>query len=260
MRKVRIPTKWSANRSFAPEMRKAARSNHSCTAGLTGASGIDLDIDDIEQLRAGEESALERILSRHRKALKSCAVHILHSGVAADEVVQEAVERMFAALNRFDSRRPLAAWLNRIVVNLCLDRLRVARRQRRFVSLDDPEQNLTCMEDPSRPPDQALISGEEERWLCAALLRLPPKLRASMERFALAGQRQRSIANELHTSLKTVEMDLYHARSLLRRALCERERNSCNVQDSRRTVSCRRTDTKESPSSNLLGAAKSHEA
>jgi RNA polymerase sigma-70 factor (ECF subfamily) len=46
----------------------------------------------------------------------------------ADDVAQDAFERAFAALSRFDRRRPFAPWLHRIVVNRSLDLLRSERR------------------------------------------------------------------------------------------------------------------------------------
>src|SRR4051812_49882733 len=46
----------------------------------------------------------------------------------ADDIAADAFERAFAALARFDDRRPFAPWLHRIVVNRALDVLRSERR------------------------------------------------------------------------------------------------------------------------------------
>jgi RNA polymerase sigma-70 factor, ECF subfamily len=46
----------------------------------------------------------------------------------ADDIAADAFERAFAALGRFDDRRPFAPWLHRIVVNRALDLLRAERR------------------------------------------------------------------------------------------------------------------------------------
>ena len=51
----------------------------------------------------------------------------------ADDIVQDAFERAFAALGRFDQSRPFAPWLHRIVINRALDLL---RSERRLVGLD----------------------------------------------------------------------------------------------------------------------------
>ncbi|MCC6832912.1 MAG: RNA polymerase sigma factor [Thermoleophilia bacterium] len=52
----------------------------------------------------------------------------------AEDVAQDAFERAFAALGRFDERRPFAPWLHRIVVNRALD---LVRAERRLVGLDE---------------------------------------------------------------------------------------------------------------------------
>ncbi|MBM2821369.1 MAG: sigma-70 family polymerase sigma factor, partial [Thermoleophilia bacterium] len=41
---------------------------------------------------------------------------------------QEAVEKAFAALDRFDETRPFAPWLKRIAINRAVDHLRRGRR------------------------------------------------------------------------------------------------------------------------------------
>jgi RNA polymerase sigma factor (sigma-70 family) len=258
MREVRLVVRWSEEEHFLPEISNGHPSYPSCTASSAGLDGTNLDMVDLEQFAKGDELAPERIVNRHRGTLKSRAVRLLHNGSAADEVVQETFERMFAALDHFDSKRPLAAWLNRILTNLCIDRLRAAKRQPEFVSLQDPRLNSTSIADWSRAPDQALIAEEEERWICESLLRLPPKLRFSIERFALEGKQQQAIANELNTSQKAVEMDLFHARVFLRGLLLERktlERPSRTLQ---RNTFCIRDGKKEPSSTNRCGAAKRH--
>src|SRR5207237_1765409 len=46
----------------------------------------------------------------------------------ADDVAADGFERAFAALGRFDERRPFGPWLHRIVANRALDVLRAERR------------------------------------------------------------------------------------------------------------------------------------
>ena len=46
----------------------------------------------------------------------------------ADDVAADGFERAFAALGRFDERRPFGPWLHRIVANRALDLLRAERR------------------------------------------------------------------------------------------------------------------------------------
>src|SRR5207237_10730912 len=65
---------------------------------------------------------------RHWRPAWRAAYAITGRRELADDVAQDAFERAFAALSRFDERRPFAPWLHRIVANRCLDLLRAERR------------------------------------------------------------------------------------------------------------------------------------
>jgi RNA polymerase sigma-70 factor (ECF subfamily) len=78
--------------------------------------------------RAGSREAAAELFERHWPAAWRAAYAITGRRAMADDVAQDAFERAFAALSRFDRRRPFAPWLHRIVVNRSLDLLRSERR------------------------------------------------------------------------------------------------------------------------------------
>src|SRR5881392_2874244 len=82
----------------------------------------------VELARTGSRDAAAEIFSRHWRPAWRAAYAITGRRELADDVAQDAFERAFAALSRFDERRPFAPWLHRIVVNRCLDLLRSERR------------------------------------------------------------------------------------------------------------------------------------
>ncbi|HEY0387211.1 MAG TPA: RNA polymerase sigma factor [Gaiellales bacterium] len=94
------------------------------------------DADLVRRARRGSRDAAGELFERHWPGAWRAARVITGSRAMADDVAQDAFERAFAALGRFDERRPFAAWLHRIVVNRSLDLL---RRERRLVGLDAPE-------------------------------------------------------------------------------------------------------------------------
>src|SRR2546426_9388330 len=65
---------------------------------------------------------------RHWRAAWRAAYVVTGRRELADDVAQDAFERAFGALSRFDERRPFGPWLHRIVVNRCVDLLRTERR------------------------------------------------------------------------------------------------------------------------------------
>jgi RNA polymerase sigma-70 factor, ECF subfamily len=82
----------------------------------------------VELTRRGSREAAAELFSRHWRPAWRAAYAVTGRRELADDVAQDAFERAFGALSRFDERRPFAPWLHRIVVNRCLDLLRSERR------------------------------------------------------------------------------------------------------------------------------------
>lgn len=82
----------------------------------------------VELARSGSRDAAAELFARHWRPAWRAAYAITGRRELADDVAQDAFERAFAALARFDERRPFAPWLHRIVTNRCLDLLRAERR------------------------------------------------------------------------------------------------------------------------------------
>jgi RNA polymerase sigma-70 factor, ECF subfamily len=122
------------------------------------------DADLVRRARRGSRDAAGELFERHWPGAWRAARVITGSRAMADDVAQDAFERAFAALGRFDERRPFAAWLHRIVVNRSLDLL---RRERRLVGLDAPE----------RVDAEWRDLGAEDRELLEAVRRLGPQRR-----------------------------------------------------------------------------------
>src|SRR5947208_12409822 len=90
----------------------------------------------VELARNGSRDAAAELFARHWRPAWRAAFAITGRRELADDVAQDAFERAFAALTRFDRTRPFAPWLHRIVVNRALDLL---RRERRLVGLERPD-------------------------------------------------------------------------------------------------------------------------
>ena len=77
---------------------------------------------------SNSRDAAAELFSRHWRSAWRAAYVLSGRRELADDVAQDAFERAFAALARFDERRPFGPWLHRIVINRCLDLLRTERR------------------------------------------------------------------------------------------------------------------------------------
>jgi len=77
----------------------------------------------VELARRGSRDAAAELFTRHWRSAWRAAYVVTGRRELADDVAQDAFERAFAALGRFDERRPFGPWLHR-----CLDLLRTERR------------------------------------------------------------------------------------------------------------------------------------
>jgi RNA polymerase sigma-70 factor, ECF subfamily len=82
----------------------------------------------VQLARRGSRDAAAELFARHWGSAWRAAYVLSGRRELADDVAQDAFERAFAALGRFDERRPFGPWLHRIVINRCLDLLRTERR------------------------------------------------------------------------------------------------------------------------------------
>jgi RNA polymerase sigma-70 factor (ECF subfamily) len=125
---------------------------------LAGSAQDELSNASERQLIAaaqqGSERALEALFRRHWAPTHRAAFLIVRDASAAEDIVQEAFLSAFAALDRFDRRRPFAPWLHRIAVNRAIDWTRARRLRREVAVSDDLLDSL-----PSEPEREAADAG-----------------------------------------------------------------------------------------------------
>jgi RNA polymerase sigma-70 factor, ECF subfamily len=123
----------------------------------------------------------------------------------ADDVAADGFERAFAALERFDERRPFGPWLHRIIANRALDLLRAERR------LSDKE--------PPETPDLAPSQRASDRSLLATVAALSPERRIAVVLRYAVGMTPKEIAETLDLPVGTVNSRLARALEQLRESL-----------------------------------------
>lgn len=92
------------------------------------------DPELIVRVREGSTDAAGVLFDRYWRFAWGAAYAVTGDRSQADDAAQEAIERAFGALSRFDETRPFGPWLKRIAVNRAIDHL---RRGRRLTPLDE---------------------------------------------------------------------------------------------------------------------------
>ncbi len=173
-----------------------------------------MDASDEELMRRvgrGDEPAFRLLAGRHAARAIGLARRVTGNPADADEIVQEALLRVWVNAPRW---RPIAAfgtWFYRIVLNLCLNR----RRGLPFVGIEqagDPP-------DPAADPAAQIESVETDRLVAAAIGALPDRQRAAIVLAYTEGFSNAEIAAVLGISVSALEALLVRAKRGLREQL-----------------------------------------
>ena len=99
-------------------------------------SGVELATQESDDVLAalasvGDQDAFERLFIRHRKRIGRLISRFFSTPEAVEDVAQDVFTKMFFALPGYkpDPAASFSAWLSRITINACYDRLRRDRRR-----------------------------------------------------------------------------------------------------------------------------------
>ncbi len=163
-------------------------------------------------------------MRRHNARLYRAARSIVKDDAEAEDIVQEAYVRAFAALDRFDGRASLSTWLVRIAVNEALGRLRKRRPTvdlHQLLGLDEAGGDGGAASFGVRPetPEAAVARSELRSLIEAAIDTLPQAFRTV---FVLRAVEEFSVdetADCLGIPKDTVKTRYHRAKRALRNTL-----------------------------------------
>ena len=155
--------------------------NLSCLAVMDEPrTRVDSTFDLLEQAKAGDSGALDRLLARFLPVLRRWATGRLPHGcrdlMDTDDLVQESVWRAIKRIDKFESRHEgaLLAYLRQAIVNRIRDEMRHRKRVPAPSELDD-----NAKDNSASPLDLAIGEEAVERYE-AALARLRPEDREAI--------------------------------------------------------------------------------
>ena len=170
---------------------------------------------DIEKARNGDRGAFGALVRKYQRRVYMTAYRMMGNHDDANDVAQEAFIRAFRGMSGFNATSDFFTWLYRIVVNVSLNHLRKARKQR-TVSIDDvalPEpMSKQAALDPRKSAELRRILVDVQQ----AMDTLPETLRATVVLVILEGMSYREAAKVLECSEGTVGWRVHEARQKLR--------------------------------------------
>jgi RNA polymerase sigma-70 factor, ECF subfamily len=161
----------------------------------------------------GDQRAFRELARRHLPVMLGVARRILGNAAEAEDVVQEAMLRVWTHAPRWQPLALFRTWLSRVVVNLCLDR----KRKAPWVELEAAGE----IADSAPLAGEAAETAERERLLTAAIGELPERQRAAIVLSYTEGMSNAEVAEVLDTTVSAVETLLVRGKQNLRRALAD---------------------------------------
>lgn len=169
--------------------------------------------------KRGEKGSYQAIYERHSARVHGVCRRMLPPD-DAQEAAQETFLRVYQALNRFNGRYQLGAWITRIATNVCLDHLRAStRRPTAWAPLEElEEKDLPRNARIEEEPESFVIKKAEGRRVLKVLHSLPPLHRAAIVLRDFEGLPYCEIAIALGISEPQVKALLHRARTAFKRS------------------------------------------
>jgi RNA polymerase sigma-70 factor (ECF subfamily) len=171
------------------------------------------DRDDhalLELIQGGSREAFAELVRRHTERFYRIAYRVLHDRDNAEDVVQDAFLKLWEDPTKWrgELSRKFTTWFYRVVVNLCLDRL----KKQRPVELE-PDLSLP---DNRAAADESMIKAEQAEYLERAIAALPERQRIALNLCYEEGLTNQEAANIMGLKLKALQSLIMRAKTTLK--------------------------------------------
>lgn len=177
----------------------------------------------IEDLRAGDMTALAVIVEKHKRHVYRLAFQITKNHEDANDVMQDTFLKVYESIHSFRKESAFETWLYRIVVNQAINLVK-RRERRREAPLSGTTETqirseLKRASNFRNNPHLSVERKELQRQVTQAVNSLPIKHRMVVILHEFEGLTHPKIASILNCSEGTVRSRLHYARKKLRERL-----------------------------------------
>src|SRR5215472_8909497 len=189
---------------------------------------IDVDRELLTHAQAGDISAFETLVERHRDRVFGVALRITRSEADAAEITQDTFLSAYEHLNEFRGEAAFGSWVHRIAANHALMRMRhqnVVEAAEEELTGPEFNERGSWVEYPSndwsRRADEKALDTELGTAIRLATNRLPDRYREVFVLKDIEGLSYEQISEITGDSIAAIKSRLHRARLELRNAIDE---------------------------------------
>jgi RNA polymerase sigma-70 factor (ECF subfamily) len=176
-----------------------------------------LSASAVERAKAGDAAAFEALIDCYQRKVLSTAFRLLGNREDAQDAAQEVFLRVHKYLRGFRSDQDFAAWLYRIIVNVCRDHIRKRGGRHQFASFESEREAGTLEALASGEDVEAnAIKSQQHAMIAEALDTLSTKERAALVLRDFEGLSTVEVARVLGSSQTTVRTQICSARAKIK--------------------------------------------
>jgi RNA polymerase sigma-70 factor (ECF subfamily) len=180
---------------------------------------IGADSDLISRAAAGDRSAFQSLVERHRSMVYRVAFQFAGNHHDAEDIAQEVFIKVYRSLDRFRQDAQLSSWMYRIVMNACIDHRRRHEPAGAAPFGEEAEHKMLNTPEETPGPEDRAYAGELGHVLEVEIGRLPKGQRIVFIMRHHQGMKLCEIAAALGLAEGTVKRQLHAAVHRLRAAL-----------------------------------------
>jgi RNA polymerase sigma-70 factor, ECF subfamily len=186
------------------------------------------EADLVRLAQKGDMVAFEELVARHRDKIYGRAYSMMRHEDEALDLSQDAWVKGWQKLAQFQGDSSFVTWMTRIVINLCLDRLRRQKRHRAesIEALEEDGQFERQMPVVNLNPTAGLERAELRKRIDRALAQLSHEHRTVLVLHEFEEMEYKEIAKRMKCSIGTVMSRLFYARRRMASLLAGLRRES----------------------------------
>lgn len=160
------------------------------------------------------KESLIRIINQYQNLVFSICLKMTGDYFTAEDITQETFLAVFNHWQDFDGTNE-KTWICRIASNKCIDYLKAAARKDTFIGDDEVIENIS----DSAEPEREVINKDIMDGFADAIDRLDEPYSSVAKEHFISGKNAKEISVNTGVSLKTVQTQIYRARSMLKQII-----------------------------------------